>query len=66
MERRLDNCWTKAKKSPSKEGDLLVRSSRFERETCPLGGGRSIQLSYERAAGSIAAASRGRPDVTDW
>ena len=26
---------------------IVVHPSRFERETCPLGGGRSIQLSYE-------------------
>lgn len=44
----------------------VVHSPRFERGACPLGGGRSIQLSYEcgdmgpqgvRAAGSIPGAT---------
>lgn len=32
----------------------MVPSRRFERPTCPLGGGRSIQLSYEGSAGIFA------------
>lgn len=32
----------------------LVPSRRFERPTCPLGGGRSIQLSYEGGGGIFA------------
>ena len=32
----------------------VVPSRRFERPTCPLGGGRSIQLSYEGSGGIFA------------
>ena len=32
----------------------MVPSRRFERPTCPLGGGRSIQLSYEGSGGIFA------------
>lgn len=32
----------------------MVPSRRFERPTCPLGGGRSIQLSYEGKARILA------------
>lgn len=32
----------------------MVPSRRFERPTCPLGGGRSIQLSYEGNGGILA------------
>jgi hypothetical protein len=32
----------------------LVPSRRFERPTCPLGGDRSIQLSYEGSGGIFA------------
>ena len=38
----------------------LVPSRRFERPTCPLGGDRSIQLSYEGSGGIFAWIPRRR------
>ena len=38
----------------------LVPSRRFERPTCPLGGDRSIQLSYEGSGGIFAWIPRWR------